>query len=816
MALPEPPRYPNGSTAQGLLLERMSESGPTSSLTLPHRGAIPTSVVDGLPMPVLVSRISDDAVIRLNPEFSAAYGHRNADVEGTPSRLLHFVEEDRTRTLDRQGGGGLESVEVRLRSSTGECMWAQADIARFSLDGGDDVLLTTYIDIGARKEAEAQVVEMARFPEMNPGPVVRLDLDGTVRRSNAAARELFGGSVEGACFWDICPDFSEAARERIIAGGEPIREDVNVHDGWFRLTVTHPPDSDQIFVFGSDITKQKAAEEELAERARFPAMNPGAVARLAADGTVIRANPAASSLFGRESIRGMSWLELCPGIDTDTWDRARGEEGLVQHEADIGSRCFSFTLRHEPIADQVFVYGSDITELKSAQRALAELARVPDMNPGPVCRLDRDGRVVLANPAARTLFACEDLTGRSWLELVPTVAGDFWESLQSSGESTALEATIRGRQYVLTHAPGPEGVFIFVYGSDVSREKEAERALRQSEKMATLGTLAAGVAHELNNPAAAAQRAAEQLDHSFASLQAARTALGAVLEGEQADRIMEALDAKAREAASCPCELDPLERSDLEGAVEDWLDERGAGAPWEVAGALVEGGFDVAALEALADDVGDQHVGLVATWHGHAHRAYRLLEEIRHGTARLAEIVGAMKAYAYLGQAPLQNVDVNEGIRSTLVILRSKLKAGVVVHQELAPELPRIEAYGSELNQVWTNLIDNAADAMDGRGEIRLRSSLAGDRVVVEVEDDGPGIPEDHQSRVFDAFFTTKPPGKGTGLGLNTCYNIIVEKHTGSIRVDSQSGRTVFTVELPLRRSAPIADSGNQEDFDGE
>jgi signal transduction histidine kinase len=200
--------------------------------------------------------------------------------------------------------------------------------------------------------------------------------------------------------------------------------------------------------------------------------------------------------------------------------------------------------------------------------------------------------------------------------------------------------------------------------------------------------------------------------------------------------------------------------------------------------------------------------GSLAVWHAHSYRVYRLLDEIRHGAGRLVEIVGAMKAYSYLGQGEVQSVDVNEGIRSTLVILRSKLKRGIQVKQDLDTRLPRIEAMGGELNQVWTNLLDNAADAMDGRGEIRLRSSLQGERVVVEVEDDGPGIPEDHQSRVFDAFFTTKPPGKGTGLGLNTVYNIVVGKHGGAIRVRSQPGKTVFTVELPTRRPVTVGAPG--------
>ena len=358
----------------------------------------------------------------------------------------------------------------------------------------------------------------------------------------------------------------------------------------------------------------------------------------------------------------------------------------------------------------------------------------------------------------------------------------------------------------LTGSAGPEGVFVFVYGSDITREKETERALRQSEKMATLGTLAAGVAHELNNPAAAAQRASQQLEQAFGALQAARMAVGAALANENVDRMVRELGAKAREAPDSSSDLDPLDRSDLETLLEDWLEEHGVEASWEVAPSLVEAGMDIAVLNDLAGNVGLEDVGPIATWFAYTHRVYRLLEEIRQGAGRLVEIVGAMKSYSYLGQAPIQNVDVNDGIRNTLVILRSKLKAGIMVRQELAEDLPRIEALGGELNQVWTNLIDNAADAMHGQGEILLKTSFEGDRVRVEIQDDGPGIPVDVQSRVFDAFFTTKPPGKGTGLGLNTSYNI-VQKHAGSIRVDSEPGRTRFTVELPIQLPASEAET---------
>ena len=788
------------------------EENPKAS-ALPARGEIGVSVVDGLPMPVLVTRVADDTVLRLNPQFTAAYGHTTDSATGLGGRQLHFVEEDRDLTLEHLFAGNIESVEVRLRSAAGECRWAQADVSRFEMDG-EDILLTTFYDIGARKEAEALVGEMAHSPDMNPGPVVRLDLDGVVRRSNVAARAFFGADLEGTCFWDVCPGFPDGARSQALAGGQLVQEDVAVGDQWFRLTVAHPSDTDQIFIYGTDVSVQKAAEQELAERARFPAMNPGPVARLSADGTVLRANPAASRLFGMESIRDLSWLDLCPGIDEALWEKALGGSEVVQHEAEVGDRCYSFTLRHEPVADQVFVYGSDVTKLKAAERALAELARFPDMNPGPVCRLDHQGRVLLANRAAAAVFGSNDLVGRSWLDLVPAVDDDTWSRIIATDEPIAVESKIGEGHFVLTHARGTEGLFVFVYGSDISREKAAERALRQSEKMATIGTLAAGVAHELNNPAAAAQRAAEQLESSFGALQKAQMELrGAQLSGD-AEQVLAELNDKVQEAATCPCLLTPLQRSDAEADLEDWLEEHGVQDAWDIAPVLVEGGESLVDLAALRERVGARHLGPVVSWQVSAYRVYRLLEEIRQGTGRISEIVGAMKAYPYLGQAPVQSVDVNEGLRNTLVILRSQLREGVTVKQELAPDLPEIEALGSDLNQVWTNLLDNAVSAMNGRGQILLRTSHSGDSIVVEIEDNGPGIPEENQSRVFDAFFTTKPPGEGTGLGLNTVYKIIVEKHEGSIHLDSEPGRTRFTVELPLRFAGQADGQGDGRDDD--
>ena len=752
---------------------------------LKARGDLPTHVVDGLPMPVVLTRRVDDVVVRINREYTATYGLKDEDATGRPFRELHWVQEDRDQRLELQASGNLDSVEVRIRTADGECRWVQTDVSAFEYRG-EAVFMTTLYDIGRTREAEqelavttAEIREMARFPEMNPGPVARLALNGTVLRANEAASAIFElESLEGECLWDLLPDLDEAVRTRVLEDGAPVTQDVRIGDIWLALTLAYEAGSQQIFVYGTDIGARKAAEQELSERARFPLMNPGPVARLHSDGTVIRANPAARRVLGREDIQGASFRELCGGIPDELWNRVLTSGEPIHHEAEIGTLWLSFTLVHEPESNQVFAYGSDVTELKAAERALAELARFPDMNPGPVLRLDRTGIVVLANRAARRVFDTDDLTGHSWLELCPGVDAIFWDLVCEASEPVPFEAKLGGRHFMLHHARGPEGAFVFVFGSDLTDQKNAESALRQSEKMATLGTLTAGMAHELNNPAAAAQRASEHLEIAFADLHEAQLALRALSYGADVEQLLNELNDQARELAANPSELGALERSDHEVELEEWLEDQG---------------FD----ELTSRGAGD-HVSLIVAWQAQAYRVYRLAEEIRHGSSRLVEIVGAMKAYAYLGQAPLQDVTVNEGIKNTLIILEHKLKKGITVAREFDPELPLIEAYGSELNQVWTNLLDNAADAMGGEGHITIRTRTEDERVVVEIEDDGPGIPAGIQTQIFDAFFTTKPPGEGSGLGLNTSYNVVVKKHGGTIDVESVPGRTCFTVRLPL------------------
>jgi signal transduction histidine kinase len=340
-----------------------------------------------------------------------------------------------------------------------------------------------------------------------------------------------------------------------------------------------------------------------------------------------------------------------------------------------------------------------------------------------------------------------------------------------------------------------------------ARLRNTELMLRQSEKMAALGTLSAGLAHELNNPAAAVSRSATQLREALAGLQRHAAGLGALNPSPEAMAVVNTLRMELPQRATSPVGLDPLARSDLEGEVGGWLEEQGVEEPWELAPAIVALGWHAADLEHLAVPFTAAQKSVFLCWLATACTVYALLDEVSQGAGRISEIVQAVKSYSYLDQAPVQLVDVHEGIENTLVILRHKLKGGVAVIKDYAPDLPRIEAYASELNQVWTNLIDNAIDAMNGHGELRIRTyrqdkpADGGERqdVVVEISDNGPGISSELQGRIFDAFFTTKELGKGTGLGLHITYNIVVNQHHGEIKIESLPGQTTFRVMLPVQ-----------------
>lgn len=330
----------------------------------------------------------------------------------------------------------------------------------------------------------------------------------------------------------------------------------------------------------------------------------------------------------------------------------------------------------------------------------------------------------------------------------------------------------------------------------LARLNQNESLLHQQEKMAALGTMSAGLAHELNNPAAAAQRSASLLRGTPARWLGLTHQLETLSFKENLSDWLNDFMRLATRRFERPVKLEALEKIDRVDQLQAWLESNGIESAWEIAPAIVNFGWDIEALDELKDMPVFQ---AAIEWLGAGSLIVSQLFEILDTTERISQIVRAMKAYTYLDQAPILEVDIHEGLENTLVIMQHKLKQGVTIKREYAPDLPHIEAYASELNQVWTNIIDNAIDALNGKGEITLRTYEEKDRVVVEIIDNGPGIPKDVQSRIFEPFFTTKPPGQGTGLGLHVTHDIVVNRHHGLLQVLSRPGETKFKVILPKR-----------------
>ena len=341
----------------------------------------------------------------------------------------------------------------------------------------------------------------------------------------------------------------------------------------------------------------------------------------------------------------------------------------------------------------------------------------------------------------------------------------------------------------------PDVADMFISGL-ARRMRYTQRAYRQQEKLAALGKLSAGLTHELNNPAAAAKRASEELGGAI--LGAQLTAIGHDERFSALER--EALVALQRETAAGSADvLDPLSLCDAEDELTDWLGDHGCEEPWDLAPALAEAGVDKDRLEAMAGAFDEASLACGLEWLAGTLDLVGLAGEIETSVGRISHLVGTMKEYTYMDRAVVGEVDVISGLQNTLTILEPRLK-DVSLVREYEKDLPGLPGRGGELNEVWTNLIDNAIDAVDGRGSIIVRAYVEGARVVVEVVDDGPGIPRAAQVHLFEPFYTTKDIGSGTGLGLAIVRRIVTD-HAGEVFVRSEPGETCFTVRLPLHNT---------------
>jgi signal transduction histidine kinase len=327
----------------------------------------------------------------------------------------------------------------------------------------------------------------------------------------------------------------------------------------------------------------------------------------------------------------------------------------------------------------------------------------------------------------------------------------------------------------------------------------ASETIERHERLLALGSVTAGLTHELNNPVAAVMRATSTLQERLTGL---RTTIGRLAQARLDPSEIEAiaqLTGRALDTRDDVPSLSALQISDREDELADWLDDHDVTSDWDMAPTLVSAGVDVEWLDQLAGALSPDGLEIGLLYTVGALEFSSLLGEISEAAGRISSLLASAKQYTQMDRAPLQSCDVHEGLEATLTMLGHKIGDGIEVVRDYDLSLPRISAYPGELNQVWTNLIDNAVDAMEGRGILTVRTRSEGDHLVVQIGDTGPGVPADLRQRIFEPFFTTKPIGVGTGLGLDIAWQIVVGRHGGDIRVESVPGDTRFGVVLPLQ-----------------
>jgi PAS domain S-box-containing protein len=507
-----------------------------------------------------------------------------------------------------------------------------------------------------------------------------------------------------------------------------------------------------------------------------------------------------------------------------------GEQVHVQDE--IVWRPDGTSFAAEYWSDPIFIDGEiagcvvafvDITERQRAQEELREseekVHALLNATGQGIYGADLDGNCTFANPACVQMLGCEsdeDLLGKNMHNLIhhtrangepyPMEECKIYQSFrEGQGVHCGDEIVWRddGTSFPAEYWSHPlhirdELVGCVVVFTDITERKRADQELHMTEKLSALGKLSAGLAHELNNPAAAAQRSAAQLEEELAELE--RKAMH--LSGHGFSEEQWAHLDSARKTAGGQQELSALDKADREDEMIAWLQDHDIDDPWDTAAGLVTAGFDNERVSEIAKGVPKEALSDALRWLCQSQEVRELVRTVATSARSISELVGAVKEYSYMDRAPKHEIDIHDGIENTLRVMNHKLKAGTKLVREFDTSLPPIFVPVSELNQVWTNLLDNAIDAAGPEGEVRISTSLDDGHIVVKVADNGGGIPLDIQSKIFDPFFTTKDVGEGTGLGLDVVRRIVVERCGGDIDVESKPGDTRFRIRIPLQRTS--------------